>query len=152
MASGGSGSADPAGPAAGVNLSGSWDVSVEFTVGPPKHHRFIQVSQDPSGVLSGMHTGLIGEAAVTGAVSGRGVTLHSEIPSPGGPLPFAFTGLLSEDGDTMSGRLECPAQSAKAPTGGSAEASGEASWSATRSAAAQEAGTGAALSSRASRL
>ena len=119
-----------------VDVSGIWHVHVAYTAGPAKRHTFI-LSQDRQGELSGIHTGSIGEASVSGSVHGQIVTLRSELPSPGGPLPYVFTGALSaatEDGLRLEGRLECPAQAATAPTGGAAEASGEARWYAVRDA------------------
>ena len=118
-----------------VDVSGTWDVFVAYTAGPPKHHTFV-LSQDLQGGLSGIHEGSISEAPIVGVTQGQAVTLRSQLPSPGGPLPYVFTGVLSttaEGPPRLEGRLECPAQAATAPTGGAAETSGEARWHAVRS-------------------
>lgn len=118
-----------------ADVSGTWNVHVMYTAGPSKHHS-LTLSQDRQGGLSGVHAGIIGNAPVFGSVQGEAVTLRSELPSPGGPLPYVFTGVLSTvtgDGERMEGKLECPAQVAAAPTGGAAETAGEARWYAVRS-------------------
>jgi hypothetical protein len=131
------GEASTSSPAASdtVDVNGSWDVFVAYTAGPPKRHTFI-LSQDLQGGLTGTHEGSIGEAPIAGTAHGQAVTLRSHLPSPGGPLPYVFTGVLSttaEGASRLEGRLECPAQAATAPTGGAAETSGEARWYAVRS-------------------
>ena len=97
-----------------------------------KQHSFT-LSQDSLGALSGVHTGAITKAPASGSVQGQSFTLRSELPSPGGVLPFVFTGVLcstAEGGEPLAleGTLQCPAQAATAPSGGAAETAGEAEW------------------------
>ena len=125
-ADGGAEAAAPEGDA-----SGSWEVTVTYTSGAPKQHRFT-IAQDKLGALAGVHSGSITESPLTGQVSGMDVSISSELPSPGGGLPYEFSGTISADGQSMGGGLQCPAQEAAAPTGGAAEVAGEAAWSATR--------------------
>ena len=75
------GGAEPAAPEG--DASGSWEVTVTYTSGAPKQHRFT-IAQDKLGALAGVHSGSITESPLTGQVSGTSVSISSELPSPGG--------------------------------------------------------------------
>ena len=108
-ADGGAEAAAPEGDA-----SGSWEVTVTYTSGAPKQHRFT-IAQDKLGALAGVHSGSITESPLTGQVSGMEVSISSELPSPGGGLPYelradagraAQTALRAEPVHSRPGRTQ----------------------------------------------
>jgi hypothetical protein len=88
----------PAEPAA--NLSGRWDVDVEFFSSKSQHT--LQLTQDGN-KIQGSHKGDYSVRDVFGTIEGNQVKLRSQLSVPGDSVPFIFAGALT--GDTMSGPI-----------------------------------------------
>jgi len=91
-------SAPPPTPAA--NLSGRWNVDVEFTSSKSQHTLFL--TQDGNRI-SGTHKGDFSVRDIFGTIEGNQVKLRSQLSTPGDSLGFIFAGALS--GDTLSGAI-----------------------------------------------
>jgi len=91
---------EPAAP--GMNLSGRWDVNVEYFSSKSQHVLFLQ--QDGSGV-NGSHKADFSVRDVQGLVEGSQIKLRSNGSERGSgdSVPFIFAGTGS--GDTFSGTL-----------------------------------------------
>jgi hypothetical protein len=88
----------PAAPAG--NLTGRWDVDVEFFSSKSQHT--LHLTQDGS-KLEGSHKGDYSVRDVFGTIEGNEVKLRSQLSMPGDSLPFIFDGTLA--GDTISGPI-----------------------------------------------
>jgi L-seryl-tRNA(Ser) seleniumtransferase len=88
----------PAASAPASNLSGRWDVSVEFFSSKSQHT--LMLEQDGNR-LQGSHKGDFSVRDVFGAIEGDQVKLRSTERIPGDSITFTFAGALS--GDTISG-------------------------------------------------
>ncbi|MEZ5353258.1 MAG: hypothetical protein R2762_11530 [Bryobacteraceae bacterium] len=84
------------------NVSGSWDVNVEFVSGKGRHRLFLESSGNK---LRGVHYGRFRHGDLNGAVSGDEVKFTSTLPIEGARLAYAFSGKVT--GDTMAGTLDC---------------------------------------------
>lgn len=91
-------SAPPASPAA--NLSGRWDVNVEYFSSNSQHTLFLM--QDGNR-LQGSHKGDFSVRDVSGSIEGGQVKLRSQLSAPGDSVGFIFAGTLA--GDTISGSI-----------------------------------------------
>ena len=91
---------EPAAPE--TNLSGRWDVEVEFFSSKSRHSFFLQ--QDGSRI-NGSHKGDFSVRDVQGMIEGKQVRLRSNTAERGSgdSVPFIFAGALS--GDAFSGTL-----------------------------------------------
>jgi L-seryl-tRNA(Ser) seleniumtransferase len=81
----------PQPPAA--NLSGSWEVEIEYVGSRSRHHFVIQQS---GADLSGTHRGDFSSRELGGSVDGSSVRLHSTLRENGDTLPYTFTGTLKD--------------------------------------------------------
>ena len=90
--------ATPSTPAA--NLSGRWDVNIEFFSSKSQHTWFL--TQDGSRI-SGSHKGDFAVRDVAGTIEGNEVKLRSQLSVPGDSVGFIFAGSLS--GNTISGAI-----------------------------------------------
>ncbi|MGH9720414.1 MAG: aminotransferase class V-fold PLP-dependent enzyme [Bryobacteraceae bacterium] len=88
----------PAPAAPGANLSGRWDVSLEFFSSKSRHT--LMLEQDGNR-LQGSHKGDFSVRDVFGAIEGNQIKLQSTERVPGDSITFTFVGSLS--GDTISG-------------------------------------------------
>jgi seryl-tRNA(Sec) selenium transferase len=86
----------PAAPAA--DLSGRWDVEVEFFSSKSQHTLSLEQKGNQ---LSGLHKGDFSVRDVFGLIEGNQIKLQSTDSRPGDVIPFTFSGSLS--GDTFSG-------------------------------------------------
>jgi D-glucosaminate-6-phosphate ammonia-lyase len=86
--------------AASVNVSGRWDVDIEFFSGRSRHTLFIE--QDGNWI-QGSHQGDFTVRDMVGMVEGNEVKLRSVERRPGASVTFIFSGTVS--GDTMSGPI-----------------------------------------------
>ena len=86
----------PAAPAG--NLSGRWEVSMEFFSSKSKHTFLLE--QDGN-KLRGSHKGDFSVRDIYGSIDGNQVKLRSNERMPGDAITFTFSGAVS--GDTMSG-------------------------------------------------
>jgi L-seryl-tRNA(Ser) seleniumtransferase len=93
--------ADPlAAPAA--DLSGSWDVRVEYAAGASNHSLYLRQRGNE---IDGAHRGDFISRDVTGTIDGDNVKIRSAYgESNGDALNYTFSGKVS--GDTMSGPLD----------------------------------------------
>ncbi len=87
-------------PAPSQDLSGRWDVSIEFTRGSAKHVIFLESAGSK---LAGTHIGSITRGPVKGMASGDTVEFSSVLPVEGSKLGYKFSGKV--DGDRMSGEI-----------------------------------------------
>ena len=88
-------SAAPAG-----NLSGRWDLVVDFFSSKSNHTLFL--TQDGNR-LQGSHQGDFSTRDVAGTIEGNQIKLRSQFSAPGDSVGFIFAGVLS--GDTISGPI-----------------------------------------------
>ena len=88
----------PAAPAA--NLTGRWDVDIEFFSGKSRHT--LTLEQDGN-LLRGVHKGDFSVQDVFGAIEGGSVKLRSSDQKAGDAIVFTFAGSFS--GDSFSGPL-----------------------------------------------
>jgi D-glucosaminate-6-phosphate ammonia-lyase len=88
--------ATPAAPAA--NLTGRWDVTVEFFNSKSEHTLFL--SQDGSRI-QGSHKGDFSVRDINGVIEGNDIKMRSQASAPGDSVGFIFHGTLA--GDTFSG-------------------------------------------------
>lgn len=83
-----------------VDVSGRWDVEVQFFSGTSRHTLFIE--QDGNW-LQGSHQGDFTTRDMAGMVEGGDVVFRSVERRPGSSVTFTFSGSVS--GDTMSGPI-----------------------------------------------
>jgi len=83
-----------------ANLSGRWDVNIEFFSSKSQHTLFLM--QDGKRI-SGSHKGDFAVRDIFGTIEGDQVKLRSQLSAPGDSLGFIFAGSLS--GDTISGAI-----------------------------------------------
>ena len=83
-----------------ANLSGRWDVNIEFFSSKSQHTLFLM--QDGNRI-SGSHKGDFAVRDIFGTIEGDQVKLRSQLSAPGDSLGFIFAGSLS--GDTISGAI-----------------------------------------------
>jgi hypothetical protein len=91
-------STDMAAPSA--NVSGRWDVDIEFFSSRSRHTLFIE--QDGNW-LQGSHQGDFSVRDMIGMIEGNEVKLRSVERRPGAAVTFIFSGTVS--GDTISGPI-----------------------------------------------
>jgi L-seryl-tRNA(Ser) seleniumtransferase len=92
----------PAAPSpAAVDVSGRWDVTVQYEAASAAHKVFLVAKGNK---LTGTHLGWAFEGELRGAVDGDRVQFRSSLPAGGQRLSYAFSGRVS--GDTMSGELD----------------------------------------------
>lgn len=85
---------------AAANLSGQWDVEVNFYSSSTKYSWMIQ--QDGNW-LSGLQTGKLSTHKLAGHIDGAEVKIRSSYAVPGNHLYFTFTG--NANGDTLEGSV-----------------------------------------------
>jgi D-glucosaminate-6-phosphate ammonia-lyase len=88
----------PAAPAG--NVSGRWDVTVEFFSSKSQHT--LTLTQEGSRI-AGSHKGDYSSRDVVGTMEGDKVRLRSQLSMPGDSVPFIFDATLA--GDTLSGPI-----------------------------------------------
>ncbi|HMN46548.1 MAG TPA: hypothetical protein PKE27_18370 [Povalibacter sp.] len=86
--------------AADANVTGEWTMSVETPAGTGSPH--FSLKQEGTNV-TGHYKGQLGEAAVTGTVSGNEVTLKYTVEGQGQSVTVVYSGTV--DGDTMKGKV-----------------------------------------------
>lgn len=84
-----------------ADVSGTWVMAVKFGEinGAPT---FTLTQRDDN--VTGTFKGLLGEAAVAGAVTGNAIKLSFKTQSQGQDLDVVYTGTV--DGDSMSGKVQ----------------------------------------------
>ncbi len=91
----------PAIPAPSVDVTGQWEVDVEYTCGKARHGL---VFEQKNGELVGTHTGDILAGDLRGAVEGSQVRFRSSHRYEGKRLGYDFTG--TSDGTTIAGVVD----------------------------------------------
>lgn len=87
---------------AAADLSGQWDVHIDFAAGNSTHSLFLK--QD-GGRIEGTHQGDYTPRELHGEISGDSVMMTSRVGEQhGAALTYKFSGTVS--GDTMSGKLD----------------------------------------------
>ncbi len=92
--------AGPAAMAADANVTGEWTMTVETQAGSGSPH--FSLKQEGTNV-TGHYKGQLGDAAVTGTVSGNEVTLKYTVEGQGQAMTVVYSGTV--DGDTMQGKV-----------------------------------------------
>ena len=87
-------------PAPSANVSGRWDVDIEFFSSKSRHTLFIE--QDGNWI-QGSHQGDFTVRDMAGMIEGNEVKLRSVERRPGSSVTFIFSGTVS--GDTISGPI-----------------------------------------------
>ncbi len=88
----------PAAPS--VNLSGRWDLNIEFFSSKSQH---MLVLEQKNNLLEGSHKGDFSVRDVFGTIEADRIKLRSTESAPGDSITFTFSGSVS--GDTMSGKI-----------------------------------------------
>jgi D-glucosaminate-6-phosphate ammonia-lyase len=88
----------PAAPS--VNLSGRWDLNIEFFSSKSQH---MLVLEQKNNLLEGSHKGDFSVRDVFGTIEADRIKLRSTESAPGDSITFTFSG--SASGDTMSGKI-----------------------------------------------
>jgi hypothetical protein len=86
--------------AAEVDLSGHWDVTVEFFSSTSQHQFYLQ---QEGNWLEGVHQSDFSSQEIAGTVEGNQVKLRSQIHQPGDNILFLFSGQVS--GEIISGSI-----------------------------------------------
>lgn len=84
-----------------ANLTGAWDVSIEYYLGKSVHHFFI--TKQENNWITGSHKGDFSLQEIQGTISGADVKLFSRYVAPGDGINFTFAGKL--EGDSIKGDL-----------------------------------------------
>jgi L-seryl-tRNA(Ser) seleniumtransferase len=87
-------------PAPATNLSGRWEVSMEFFSGKSQHTLFLTQEGNQ---IRGMHKGDFSTRDVFGAIEGSDIKLRSQMSAPGDSVGFIFAGKFAND--TLSGAV-----------------------------------------------
>jgi len=87
-------------PAPAANLTGRWDVSIEFFSSKSQHTLYL--TQDGNRI-QGSHKGEFSTRDVFGTIGGDHVKLRSQLSQPGDSVGFIFGGTLAND--TLSGTI-----------------------------------------------
>jgi len=80
--------------AATADISGIWEVEIEYEVGSARHKLFLAAHGNH---ITGSHQGWAYQGDLKGEIEGDRVKLHSSLPADGNQLSYTFTGSLSQD-------------------------------------------------------
>ena len=84
-----------------ANLTGQWDMDVDFVRGTSRHALMLQVR---GGRLTGSHQGTSAHGELEGTLSGDRIRFRSTLPVEGVRLVYTFEGTVS--GDRMDGAVD----------------------------------------------
>jgi hypothetical protein len=87
--------------AAEVDLTGTWDLTVQTAAGPGNPTLVLEQDGDD---ITGTYQGQLGESSVAGTVNGRNFALAFEVSSPLGSLDVRYEGEVADD-HTISGTV-----------------------------------------------
>lgn len=82
-------------PPATVDISGHWDLTVEYFTSTSQHQLYLQ--QDGNWI-SGTHQSDFSRQEIVGTVEGDQVKLHSQVRQPADYIPFLFSGQVTDEG------------------------------------------------------
>ena len=86
--------------AAEVDISGHWDLTVEYFSSTSQHQLYLQ---QEGNWIEGTHQSEFSSQEIVGTVEGNQVKLRSQVRQPGDNVPFLFSGRVS--GDIISGSI-----------------------------------------------
>lgn len=86
--------------AAGVDISGHWDLTVEYFTSTSQHQLYLL---QEGNWVEGAHQSDFSRQEIVGTVEGDQVKLRSQVSLPGDRIPFLFSGRVSDD--TISGTI-----------------------------------------------
>ena len=78
-----------------LNITGSWDVEIQYEVGSAPHKLFLAADGNR---ITGTHTGWAYEGDLKGEINGSNVRFRSTLPADGNVLSYTFTGRVSAQG------------------------------------------------------
>jgi len=78
-----------------LNVTGSWDLEIQYEVGSARHQLFLAADGNR---ITGTHAGWAYQGDLKGEISGDRVKLRSTLPADGNVLTYAFTGSVSKLG------------------------------------------------------
>jgi len=84
-----------------VDISGAWDVDIDYEVGSSRHKLFLVTHGNR---VTGFHEGWAYRGDLTGEMDGSMMKLRSSLPADGNHLFYVFSGVVTEDG--ISGDVE----------------------------------------------
>jgi hypothetical protein len=84
-----------------ANLTGNWDVAVEFYSGKGEHKLFLEKQEGNN--IRGIHKSTFSMLDIAGNIDGRKVRLQSYYRENAESIPYTFDGII--EGDTFSGVL-----------------------------------------------
>ncbi len=88
-------------PPAFVNVTGAWDLDIQYEVGSTRHRLFLSADKSQ---IAGRHQGWAYEGDLKGEVRGSEVKFRSTLPADGNVLTYSFIGLVS--GASMTGEVQ----------------------------------------------
>lgn len=77
-----------------ADISGAWDVDVDYEVGSAQHKLFLSMEGNK---VTGFHEGWAYKGDLKGDIDGSQVKLRSSLPADGNHLTYTFTGMVSEN-------------------------------------------------------
>lgn len=86
--------------AAEVDISGHWDLTVEYFSSTSQHRLYLQ---QEGNWIEGTHQSDFSSQPIAGTVEGHQVKLRSQVRQPGDNIPFLFSGRVSDD--TITGSI-----------------------------------------------
>lgn len=103
------------------DLTGHWDVSVEYAAGTSTHRFFLQ--QDGNWIV-GAHQSEFSTQEISGSLAGDEMKLRSQFTQPGNSIPFMFAGRATADsiagsihlGEYLTARFTATRTAYTAPT------------------------------------
>ena len=84
-----------------ANLTGNWDVSVEFYSGKGEHKLFLEKQEGSD--IKGTHKSTFSMLEIAGKINGKKVRLQSNYRENAESIPYTFDGII--EGDIFSGIL-----------------------------------------------
>jgi len=83
------------------NITGVWDVDIEYEVGAARHRLFLAADGSK---ITGTHLGWAYQGDLKGEIDGDRVRFRSTLPADGNVLSYSFQGSVSTD--ELSGRVQ----------------------------------------------
>ena len=78
-----------------MNVSGVWEVEMQYEVGTARHKLFLTAE---GGRITGTHAGWAYQGDLKGEIDGARVKLRSVLPADGNTLSYVFTGSIGAEG------------------------------------------------------
>lgn len=78
-----------------LNITGAWDVEIQYEVGSARHQLFLAADGNR---ITGTHLGWAYQGDLNGEINGGRVRFRSTLPADGNTLSYTFTGTASAQG------------------------------------------------------